>query len=187
MNKLAFSLSTLRAASVRRPLRAFLAAALAGATLLFLALLGGVGFGNTSSSAAQYKPGGCTNDMLRGAYATTSHGTVSPTGTLTPVGENTPRVQTGRLDFDGNGHTNGVSYSNPPGTTSPDGNATPFIVDNLTYQVRPDCTGFFGGPGGAAIAFVLIDVKGGVAGAFEFNQNRPGIYTSGRGTRIFPP
>jgi hypothetical protein len=187
MNRLVLSLADLRAASVRRPLRAVLAGALAAATLLFVALLGGVGFGSSSSSAAQYKPNGCTNDMLSGAYATASHGMLSPTGSLTPVGENTPRVQTGRLDFDGNGHATGVSYSNPPGTVSPDGNATPFIVTNFTYQVRPDCTGYSGSPSGGALAFVLIDVKGGVAGAFEFNQNRPGFYTSGRGTRIFPP
>jgi hypothetical protein len=186
MNRLTVSVAALRSAAASRSLRALFAAALAGSALLSLALLGGVGSASSSSSAAQYKNAGCTNELLSGVYATRSHGTQSPTGGLTPVGDQTPRVSTGRLDFDGNGQATGVTYANPPGTTSPDGNATAIPVV-LHYQVRPDCTGYARGAlGGPAIAFVLIDVKAGVAGAFELSVNSPGQYLTGRGTRIFP-
>ena len=97
-------------------------------------------------------------------------------------------VATATLIADGNGGAYGTVYLNPPGTPlgAPDGTAMSY---SSPYTVRPDGTGFAEvsfAPDPATVfnvAFVLTDVRGGVAHTVLFNQNTAPFFLSGQAIR----
>lgn len=165
--------------------------------VLFLAALGllsllGVGLASSglATTASPRNDDGprCTNRAFQGDYGfTLGYGTFSPTGGPSPVGGHFAGVLTGVIDADGRGTAPGVFYINPPGTEAPDASAEG-IANVLHYKVRPDCTGFarntVNGEPASAVAFVLTDMRGGVAQAILWIEMTPGVYASGRWERI---
>jgi hypothetical protein len=152
-------------------------------SLLFVALANG---GATTATRDRDTPR-CDNSSVRGAYGFVFDGNFSPTEEITPLGQNLGAAFSGVINYDGHGASRGVVYFNPPGTTAPDGNADG-IPFTSRYQVRPDCTGYarnsINGEPASAVAFVLVDIRDGVAQALMLTEMVPGITAAGRSERI---
>ena len=136
----------------------------------------------------------CTVANFDGQYGALffGFGPANPCDESTPIGLDTYSVVTAVLFADGEGDARGQIYPNPPGTPigAPDGTAVDFISPVV---IREDCTGFaevefpgFCGEGVVVfnVAFVLADIRNGIAHKVLFNQNTGNFRASGELTRI---
>lgn len=118
---------------------------------------------------------GCTDHMLRGAFAYTSTGSA-----VAPPVIAGPAVEVGLQTFDGRGGTTVTA------TLSANGNLVQFNNITGTYTVNSDCTGTFElqvAPDFTLHVFFVIDDGG---NGFQAIETEPGLVITRIGRRVFP-
>ena len=118
---------------------------------------------------------GCTEHILRGAFAYTSTGSA-----VAPPAIAGPAVEVGRQTFDGKGGTTVTA------TLSQNGNFVQFNNITGTYTVNSDCTGTFAlqlAPNFTLHVFFVIDDGG---NGFQAIETEPGLVVTRIGRRQFP-